>query len=181
MTRFFKRSTIIPDNIEVNYQDNMVDVKGPKGNIKKNFDQCVIVNIKDKVINIDCSGDKEVNSKFVGTAFSVINNMITGVVEGFNKTLLLSGVGFRVELKGKVLNMKLGFSHDINYTIPDGIDVVVEKNTIIKISGIDKEKVGQISSEIKNFKPVEPYKAKGIKYEDQYVFRKVGKKAGAGK
>jgi len=111
-----------------------------------------------------------------GTTRSVINSAIIGVSTGHEKILELSGVGFRANLKGNILNLQLGFSHDISYTIPDGIKIVVEKNTTIKISGIDKELVGKVSSEIKMLKPVEPYKAKGIKEKGQYVLRKEGKK-----
>ena len=111
-----------------------------------------------------------------GTTRSVINSAIIGVSLGHEKVLELSGVGFRANLKGNILNLQLGFSHDISYKIPEGIKIAVEKNTTIKISGIDKELVGKVSSEIKMLKPVEPYKAKGIKEKGQYVLRKEGKK-----
>ena len=111
-----------------------------------------------------------------GTARSVINSAIIGVSVGFEKILELSGVGFRAALKGNVLELQIGFSHNVSYKIPEGIKVVVEKSNIVKISGIDKELVGKVSSEIKRLKPVEPYKAKGIKERGQYILRKEGKK-----
>ena len=111
-----------------------------------------------------------------GTTRSIINSALIGVSTGFEKILELTGVGFRANLKGNVLNLQIGFSHDVSYKIPEGIKLIVEKNTIIKIGGIDKELVGKVSSEIKNFKPVEPYKGKGIKERGQYVLRKEGKK-----
>ena len=120
---------------------------------------------------------KNENSNIIwGTTRSVINSAIIGVSTGHEKILELSGVGFRANLKGNVLNLQIGFSHDVSYLIPDGIKLVVEKNTIIKISGIDKGLVGKVASEIKKFKPVEPYKGKGIKERGQYVLRKEGKK-----
>ena len=111
-----------------------------------------------------------------GTVRSVINSAVIGVSAGHEKVLELNGVGFRAMLKGDVLNFQLGFSHDISYKIPQGVKITVEKNTTIKINGIDKELVGKVSSEIKMLKPVEPYKGKGIKERDQYVIRKEGKK-----
>ena len=111
-----------------------------------------------------------------GTTRSILNNAVIGVSSGFEKTLELTGVGFRAMLKGNTLNLQLGFSHDVFYEIPDGIKLIVEKQTTIKISGIDKELVGKVSSEIKRLKPVEPYKGKGIKEKGQYVRRKEGKK-----
>ena len=111
-----------------------------------------------------------------GTTRSIINSAIIGVSTGHNKTLELTGVGFRANLKGNILNLQIGYSHDVSYKIPDGINILVEKNTTIKISGIDKELVGKVTSEIKKLKPVEPYKGKGIKEKGQYVLRKEGKK-----
>ena len=111
-----------------------------------------------------------------GTTRSIINSALIGVSKGHEKTLELNGVGFRANLKGKELNFQIGLSHDVKYMVPDGIKIVVEKSTVIKISGIDKELVGKVSSEIKMLKPVEPYKGKGIKERGQYVLRKEGKK-----
>ncbi len=111
-----------------------------------------------------------------GTTRSIIQSAVLGVSIGHEKILELSGVGFRANLKGNILNLQIGFSHDVTYKIPDGIKILVEKSTIIKISGIDKELVGKVSSEIRKLKPVEPYKAKGIKERGQYVLRKEGKK-----
>ena len=111
-----------------------------------------------------------------GTTRSIINSAVIGVAVGYEKILELTGVGFRAMLKGNLLNLQVGFSHDISYEIPQGVKLIVEKSTIIKISGIDKELVGKVASEIKRLKPVEPYKGKGIKERGQYVLRKEGKK-----
>ena len=121
--------------------------------------------------------NKNENSNVLwGTTRSLINNALIGVSEGYEKILELSGVGFRAILKGNILELQIGFSHNVSYKIPEGIKVVVEKSNIVKISGIDKELVGKVSSEIKMLKPVEPYKGKGIKERGQYVLRKEGKK-----
>ena len=111
-----------------------------------------------------------------GTYRSLINNAVTGITTGHEKILELSGVGFRANLKGEILNLQIGFSHDVNYEIPAGIKIIVEKQTTIKISGLDKDKVGTVTAKIKSYRPVEPYKGKGIKEKGQYVLRKEGKK-----
>ena len=123
--------------------------------------------------------DKKINKKDAvmwGTYRSLINNAVTGVSTGHEKFLELSGVGFRANLKGEVLNLQIGFSHDVSYKIPENVKLTVEKSTVIKITGVDKELVGKVSSEIKILKPIEPYKGKGIKERGQYVLRKEGKK-----
>ena len=151
---------------------------GPKGSKELTInDKIFATTISDEqnlVINLI---KKNESSNIIwGTTRSIINSAIIGVSKGHAKTLELSGVGFRANLKGNILNLQIGFSHDVSYKIPEGIKLIVEKSTIIKIEGIDKELVGKISSEIKNLKPIEPYKGKGIKERGQYVIRKEGKK-----
>ena len=151
---------------------------GPKGSRE--------LTLNDKIFTASVADDKNLTLKQInkkedsnimwGTTRSIINSAVIGVSVGHEKILELSGVGFRATLKGNVLNLQIGFSHDVTYSIPDGIKLTVEKSTKIKISGIDKELVGKVSSEIKMLKPVEPYKGKGIKERGQYVLRKEGKK-----
>ena len=178
MSKLGKKPILIPKDTKVKVETGKLVMTGPKGTKE--------LNINDKIFTTTIGDDnnlslKENNKKtnqsiLWGTTRSIINNAILGVSQGHEKILELSGVGFRANLKGNVLNLQIGFSHDVTYKIPDGIKVLVEKNTIIKISGIDKELVGKVASEIKMLKPVEPYKAKGIKERGQYVLRKEGKK-----
>jgi len=178
MSKLGKKPIIIPKDTKVKLESGKLILTGPKGSKE--------LSINDKIFSTSIAEGKNLTLKLIkkneqnsimwGTTRSVINSALIGVSTGHEKTLELSGVGFRANLKGNILNLQLGFSHDITYKIPDGIKIVVEKNTTIKISVIDKELVGKVSSEIKMLKPVEPYKAKGIKEKGQYVLRKEGKK-----
>ena len=150
---------------------------GPKGSKDLNLnDKIFSASIKDNNLTIGLLDKNEKTKTLWGTTRSKINSSILGVTNGHEKILELSGVGFRANLKGNILNLQLGFSHDITYEIPKDVKIIVEKSVVIKISGIDKEIVGRVASEIKMLKPVEPYKAKGIKERGQYVIRKEGKK-----
>ena len=178
MSKIGKINIPIPDKVKVLISGNIINIEGPLGkkslNIDLNFfdlkiDEGKEVSIKPKKI--------DQNSKRLwGMNRSLINNAIIGASKGYEKTLELVGVGFRATLKGKQLNMQLGFSHDINFDIPDGIKIAVEKQTILKISGPDKQLVGMVASQIKEIRPPEPYKGKGIKEQGQYILRKEGKK-----
>tara|TARA_A100001388_G_C28679149_1_gene455514 strand:- start:458 stop:997 length:540 start_codon:yes stop_codon:yes gene_type:complete len=178
MSKIGKINIPIPDKVKVLISGNIINIEGPLGkkslNIDLNFfdlkiDEGKEVSIKPKKI--------DQNSKRLwGMNRSLINNAIIGASKGYEKTLELVGVGFRAALKGKQLNMQLGFSHDINFDIPDGIKIAVEKQTILKISGPDKQLVGMVASQIKEIRPPEPYKGKGIKEQGQYILRKEGKK-----
>ena len=178
MSKLGKKPILIPKEAKVRVESGKLILTGPKGSRE--------LNINDKIFSTSISDEnnlvikllnKNENSKIMwGTTRSIINSALIGVTSGHEKILELNGVGFRAALKGSVLNLQLGFSHDTSYEIPQGIKVLVEKSTVIKISGIDKELVGKVSSEIKMLKPVEPYKAKGIKEKGQYVLRKEGKK-----
>ena len=178
MSKLGKKPILIPKEAKVRVESGKLILTGPKGSRE--------LNINDKIFSTSISDEnnlvikllnKNENSKIMwGTTRSIINSALIGVTSGHEKILELNGVGFRAALKGNVLNLQLGFSHDTSYEIPQGIKVLVEKSTVIKISGIDKELVGKVSSEIKMLKPVEPYKAKGIKEKGQYVLRKEGKK-----
>jgi len=178
MSKIGKKPIQIPQDTKIKVESGKLILTGPKGSKK--------LSLNDKIFTASISEDKNLILKLIkkneiskimwGTTRSIINNAIIGVSVGYEKILELTGVGFRAMLTGNVLNLNLGFSHDISYVIPQEVKLTVEKRTIIKINGIDKELVGQVASEIKRFKPVEPYKGKGIKERGQYVLRKEGKK-----
>ena len=178
MSKIGKKPIQIPKDATIKVESGKLILTGPKGSKK--------LSLNDKIFTASISEDNNLILKLIkkneisnimwGTTRSIINNALLGVTVGHEKILELSGVGFRATLRGNVLNLKLGFSHDILYEIPQEVKLTVEKSTIIKINGIDKELVGQVASEIKRLKPVEPYKGKGIKERGQYVLRKEGKK-----
>ena len=178
MSKIGKININIPDKTKVVMSGNDINIEGPLG--KKT------VTIDTKIFNFDIKEGKEITIKpkkindetkrLWGMNRSLVNNAIIGVNNGYEKTLELTGVGYRASLKGKQLNLQLGYSHDINFEIPDNIKISVEKQTVVKISGIDKQQVGMITSKIKSFRQPEPYKGKGIKEAGQYILRKEGKK-----
>ena len=178
MSKIGKMNISIPEKVKVALSGNLLNIEGPLGKKSLNIDIDMFdlkmeegknVSIKPKQINRD-------TKRLWGTNRSLLNNAIIGASTGYTKTLVLTGVGFRAALKGKQLNLQLGFSHDINFDIPDSVKISVEKQTIIKISGSNKQEVGMITSKIKSFKKPEPYKGKGIRVQGQYVLRKEGKK-----
>ena len=178
MSKIGKINIPIPDKVKVLLSGNIVNIEGPLGKKSLNIDLDVFdlkidegkeVSIKPKKI--------DQNSKRLwGMNRSLLNNAIIGASKGYEKTLELVGVGFRAALKGKQLNMQLGFSHDINFDIPEGIKIVVEKQTTLKITGSDKQLVGEVASKIKTLRKIEPYKGKGVREKGQYVLKKEGKK-----
>ena len=178
MSKIGKINISIPEKVNVVLDGNILNVEGPLGKKSLNMDLEMFdlkindgkeVSIKPKKINQD-------TKRLWGMNRSLVNNAIIGASKGYIKTLELSGVGFRAALKGKQLNLQLGFSHDVNFDIPETIKIIVEKQTIIKISGFDKQEVGMVASKIKSFRKTEPYKGKGIKEQGQYILRKEGKK-----
>ena len=178
MSKIGKININIPDKVKVILSGQTINVEGPLGKQSINIDTDLFdliidegkkVSIKPKIMNQNIK-------RLWGMSRSLLNNAITGTSKGYEKILELSGVGFRAALKGKQLNLQLGFSHDVNFDIPEGIKVTVEKQTIIKIAGYDKQQVGMITSQIKSIRPPEPYKGKGIKEQGQYILRKEGKK-----
>ena len=178
MSKLGKKPIIIPKDTKVKIESGKLLLTGPKGSKELTLNDKIFsaTILEDKNLILKLIKKNEITSVLWGTTRSIINSALIGVSTGHEKILELNGVGFRANLKGNVLNLQIGFSHDVSYKIPEGIKLIVEKSTIIKISGIDKELVGKISSEIKNLKPVEPYKGKGIKERGQYVLRKEGKK-----
>ena len=178
MSKIGKINITIPDKVKVLLNGSTINIEGPLGKKSLNLDTDLFdliindgrdISIKPKKLTQDIK-------RLWGMNRSLLNNAIIGASKGYEKILELSGVGFRAALKGKQLNLQLGFSHDINFDIPEGIKIAVEKQTIIKINGFDKQQVGMIASQIKSSRPPEPYKGKGIKEQGQYILRKEGKK-----
>ena len=178
MSKIGKINITIPDKVKVLLSGNTINIEGPLGKKSLNIDTDVfdlIIN-EGKEVSIKPKKISQNIKKLWGMNRSLLNNAITGTSKGYEKILELSGVGFRAALKGKQLNLQLGFSHDVNFDIPEGIKITVEKQTIIKIVGFDKQQVGMVASQIKSIRPPEPYKGKGIKEQGQNILRKEGKK-----
>ena len=178
MSKIGKINIEIPDKVKVVLNGNNLNIEGPQGKKIINLDTEIFdLNIlENKKISIKPKKINDITKRLWGLNRSLINNAIIGADVGFTKTLELTGVGYRAALKGNQLNLQLGFSHDVNFDIPEGIKIVVEKQVVIKISGFDKQKVGEVTSKIKSMRPPEPYKGKGIKEKGQYILRKEGKK-----
>ena len=178
MSKIGKINISIPEKVKVLLSGNMLNIEGPLGKKSLNIDLEIFeLNISDgKEVSIKPKKNNQDTKRLWGMNRSLINNAIIGSSVGFEKILELNGVGYRAALKGNQLNLQLGFSHDINFNIPSDIKIAVEKQTTIKISGINKQKVGMTASKIKSFRPPEPYKGKGIREKGQYVLKKEGKK-----
>ncbi len=180
MSRIGKKPIEIPKGVEVKINKDelnnfVVDFKGPKGSLTVNIDKKVNIEEKDSQLILTVENPESKSDKSLwGLSRSLLKNAIIGITEGYSKTLEINGVGYKAELQGKKLVLKVGFSHPIEYNIPEDIEAEVEKNKI-KISGIDKQKVGQVAAEIRAVKKPEPYKGKGIKYDDEVIRRKAGK------
>jgi len=181
MSKIGKKSIAIADGVEVKLDKNHLDVKGPKGSLSLDFHEKVKVEVKEKEIFVKKSSDND-QSKLAaslwGLTRSLINNMVIGVSEGYEKKIELQGVGFRMAVQGKKIIMSLGFSHPVEVEVPEGIDAKIEENNILSVSGIDKQSVGQFAANVRLLKKAEPYKGKGFRYVGEKVRRKVGKKAG---
>ena len=177
MSKLGKKPINIPKDTQIKVEVGKLLLKGPKGTKELTInDKVFSTTVNENNLIVKMFKKNENSKKMWGTTRSLVNSAIIGVSTGHEKILILTGVGLRASLKGESLSLQLGFSHDVFYKIPKEVKIVVEKSTIIKISGIDKDLVGKVASEIKMLKPVEPYKGKGIKLKDQYVLRKEGKK-----
>ena len=178
MSKIGKISISIPEKVKVALSGNLLNIEGPIGKKSLNIDIDMFdLKIDDgKSVSIKPKNINQETKRLWGMNRSLLNNAVIGTSKGYEKTLELVGVGFRAALKGKQLNLQLGFSHDINFDIPESVKITVEKQTIVKITGSDKQEVGMIASKIKSIRPPEPYKGKGIKEEGQYILRKEGKK-----
>jgi len=178
MSKIGKINISIPEKVKVILSGNMINIEGPLGKKSLNIDLEIFdLNITEgKEVSIKPKKNTQDTKRLWGMNRSLINNAIIGASTGYEKVLELSGVGYRAALKGNVLNLQLGFSHDINFDIPEGVKIKVEKQIILKITGNDKQQVGMVASQIKSLRPPEPYKGKGIKEQGQYILRKEGKK-----
>ena len=177
MSRIGKRPVTVASGIEVSLDGTTLVAK--KGNLEKRLETHgrVEISIDGSEVTFTRVGEEKQDAAFWGTYRALFNNIIIGLDKGYSKSLEINGVGYRAAVKGKVLNLQLGFSHDVNYDIPEGLEIKVEKN-IITINGTDKQVVGQAAAEIRDFRPPEPYKGKGVKYTDEVIIRKAGKAAG---
>ncbi len=178
MSRVGKQPIVIPDGVSVNVANGEIQVKGPKGNLSCVVPQGIGAKVEDGKLVFDRPKDTKDLRALQGLARSLANNMVVGVSTGFTKLLEIEGVGYRADVKGKVLNLLLGFSHPVELQIPEGLKVAVEQNNRVSIEGADKQSVGQFAADVRALRPPEPYKGKGVRYDDEHIRRKVGK-AGA--
>jgi large subunit ribosomal protein L6 len=176
MSRIGKKPVSIPSGVTANVEGQTVKVKGPKGALQVVLPDDVAVKMDAGAVKVDPRNETKRARAMWGTSRTLVSNLVTGVTKGFEKKLEITGVGFRAALQGKNLQIALGYSHDVIYPIPEGITIAAPKPTEIVVTGIDKQKVGQVAAEIRAFRPPEPYKGKGVKYAGEYIFRKEGKK-----
>ncbi len=177
MSRIGKLPVPVPDKVSASIDGRTITVKGPKGELSAVLVKEVIAKFDDDgAIKIDPVNNSKRARSMWGMSRTIVANLVKGVTDGFEKKLVINGVGYRAAVKGKQLQLQLGLSHDVNYPIPDGVEIKCPQPTEIEISGIDKQKVGQVAAEIRNFRRPEPYKGKGIRYAGEYIFRKEGKK-----
>ena len=176
MSRIGKKSVLVPAGVTVSLSGASLSVKGPKGELKMVLVEHVLAKLEDGGIKVDPRDKSKMARSCWGLSRTLVANMVKGVTQGYSKTLEISGVGYRAAVAGKGLQLNLGYSHDVNYPIPEGIEIKTPKPTEIVISGIDKQRVGQVAAEIRDFRSPEPYKGKGVKYAGEYIFRKEGKK-----
>jgi large subunit ribosomal protein L6 len=176
MSRIGKRAVPIPSGVTANIEGQTVKVKGPKGTLQVVLPDDVTVKMESGSVKVDPRNETKRARSMWGTSRTLVNNLVTGVTKGYEKKLEITGVGYRAALQGKNLQIALGYSHDVIYPIPAGIAITTPKPTEILVAGIDKQKVGQVAAEIRAFRPPEPYKGKGVKYEGEFIFRKEGKK-----
>jgi large subunit ribosomal protein L6 len=176
MSRIGKRPVSIPSGVTANVEGQTVKVKGPKGAMQVVLPDDVVVKVDAGAVKVDPRNETKRARAMWGTSRTLVSNLVTGVTKGFEKKLDITGVGFRAALQGKNLQLALGYSHDVIYPVPEGITIAAPKPTEIVVTGIDKQKVGQVAAEIRAFRPPEPYKGKGVRYAGEYIFRKEGKK-----
>jgi len=176
MSRIGKNPVSVPDGVDVQVAGQVVTAKGKLGEQSITVHQDVEVKFEDGEITVAPRSKSKTARNMWGTSRSLVSNLLTGVSEGFKYDLEINGVGYRAAVEGKNLKLQLGFSHDVMYPIPEGIEIQCEKPTSVSISGANKQRVGQVAAEIRGYRPPEPYKGKGVKYADEYILRKEGKK-----
>jgi large subunit ribosomal protein L6 len=176
MSRLGKMAVAIPAGCQVRAEGNTIVAKGPKGELKFAGSDDVAVKIEGNVINFEPKNDSKHARAMWGTTRAQVQNIVTGSTQGFEKKLEINGVGYRAAVQGKVLQLSLGYSHDVTYPIPEGITITTPKPTEITVAGSDRQRVGQVAAEIRAYRGPEPYKGKGVKYAGEFIFRKEGKK-----
>ena len=181
MSRIGKLPIEIPSGVEVKFSDGVLTVKGPKGELKQDIQPLVKLEIADNKITVVPQAETKEARSFHGLYRSLTANMVEGVTKGYQKRLEINGVGYRAQIQGQKITLSLGYSRPIEYQVPEGVTAVIDKdkNNVIVVSGISKQKVGQTAAEIRDFRKPEPYKGKGVKYEDEHIRRKAGKAASA--
>ena len=176
MSRIGKKAVEIPSGVTAAIDGGQLSVKGPKGTLAMPLSDLINYEVAEGSISVRPANDSREARAFWGMQRTLVQNLITGVTEGFTKVLEITGVGYRANAQGKNLKLQLGYSHDVDFSNPEGIEIKTPDNTTVEISGIDKQKVGQVAAEIRRWRKPEPYKGKGIKYRGEYIFRKEGKK-----
>jgi large subunit ribosomal protein L6 len=176
MSRIGKRAVPVPSGVTASVEGQTVKMKGPKGTLQYVVPDDIVVTMENGAIKVDPRFETKRARAMWGTSRTLVSNLVTGVTTGFETKLEITGVGYRAAVQGKNLQLALGFSHDVIYPIPDGIAIAAPKPTEIVVTGIDKQRVGQVAAEIRGFRPPEPYKGKGVKYAGEFIFRKEGKK-----
>ena len=176
MSRIGKRPVPLPSGVSASTEDQTLVVKGPKGALQLQMRDEIRYDISEDGISVVPANDTKAARAFWGMQRTLVQNLVTGVSEGFSKVLEINGVGYRAQAQGRNLRLQLGYSHDVNFPVPEGVEVKTPDQTTIEITGSDRQKVGQLAAEIRSLRPPEPYKGKGIKYDGEYIFRKEGKK-----
>ena len=176
MSRIGKKPVAIPSGVTANIADGVLTVKGPKGTLTLTLREEISYTVEGETIEVKPANDTKAARAFWGMQRTLVDNLVTGVTQGYTKVLEISGVGYRAMSQGKTLKLQLGYSHDVDFPVPEGIEIKTPDNTTVEISGIDKQKVGQFAAEIREWRKPEPYKGKGVKYRGEYIFRKEGKK-----
>ncbi len=175
MSRVGKKPIPVPDKATIDYKDKVLTVKGDKGSLTRKIHQAIDLKIEENVIHVTMRKENKENRALQGLMRSLVANMVTGVSTGFERVLEINGIGYRAELRGKSIVFNLGFSNPITFDLPEGVSATSEKNNIVKLFAIDKELLGRTAASIRQLRPPEPYKGKGIKYAEEYVQRKAGK------
>ncbi len=176
MSRIGKKPVVVPGGVTASIADGTLTVKGPKGSLTLSLADDVTYDVQEGSISVQPANDTKRARSFWGMQRTLVQNLVTGVTEGYTKVLEITGVGYRANAQGKNLKLQLGYSHDVDFAVPEGIEIKTPDNTTVEITGIDKQKVGQVAAEIRRWRKPEPYKGKGIKYRGEYIFRKEGKK-----
>ena len=176
MSRIGKRAVPVPAGVTASIDNGTLSVKGPKGALSLQLRDEISYMVEGDGISVQPANDTKQARAFWGMQRTLVQNLVTGVTAGFSKKLVITGVGYRAAVQGRNLKLQLGYSHDVDYAIPEGITIATPDQTTVNISGIDKQKVGQVAAEIRRWRKPEPYKGKGIKYDGEFIFRKEGKK-----